>query len=130
MCSEDETFCTSPEKARKLSAQEAWIVNGRKIEYCLSQQQPQHCKLQFSRDILIAVIICNVVKAVTMFWIVWQQREVTFVTFGDAVASWLDEPDLMTANRCLQDVRSATKQLEENGSQIPQNSPKQHVTGS
>lgn len=41
-----------------------------------------------------------------MFWVVFQQHDNTFVTAGDAIASWLDKPDPATANSCFQDSRS------------------------
>lgn len=37
-----------------------------------------------------------------MFGALWTQREETLVTFGDALASWLDYPDDTTTDRCLQ----------------------------
>jgi hypothetical protein len=57
------------------------MVNGTSIDYCMSQSQKQHCKLQFSVNILIAVLLCNSIKCATMFWIVWQQRDTTFGKF-------------------------------------------------
>ena len=63
--------------------------------------------------ILAAVLVCNAIKCVAMAWLVWYQRETTFVTFGDAIASWLDEPDPTTAQRCFQgarDVRQSRSQ--------------------
>jgi hypothetical protein len=73
----------------------------------LSEQQTERCKLQFSVNILIAVIVCNAIKCASMFWVIFQQRETTFVTAGDAIASWLEKPDESTANCCFQDSRTA-----------------------
>jgi hypothetical protein len=36
-----------------------------------------------------------------MFWTLFRQRENTLVTFGDALASYLESPDESTTNRCL-----------------------------
>jgi hypothetical protein len=36
-----------------------------------------------------------------MFWTLLRQRDTTLVTFGDALASWLDQPDDRTTHRCL-----------------------------
>lgn len=61
------------------------------MDYCLARVIEAHCKLQFSTYILIAVIICNLTKCATMFWTIWQQRELTFVTFGDAtLVGWIN----------------------------------------
>jgi len=57
--------------------------------------------LEFSVHILVAVIICNLIKSAAMFWTLLRQRENTLVTFGDALASWLESPDTNTTHRCL-----------------------------
>lgn len=72
-----------------------------KIDYCLARRTERHCKLQFSLYIMIPVMICNLIKAATLLWTLLRQREVTFVTFGDALASWLDKPDESTRQCCL-----------------------------
>lgn len=71
------------------------------LDHCLTKRVEPHCKLQFSVQILVAVMICNSVKIVLMLWTLWHQHEETLVTFGDALASWLDEPDCLTEGRCL-----------------------------
>ena len=42
-----------------------------------------------------------------MFWMLLRQREQTLVTFGDAISSWLDQPDLNTKHRCLVSKKNA-----------------------
>jgi len=86
-------------KARKNVTE--WTVGRHKIDHCLAQPVEPHCKLQFSLGILIAVIACNAVKSLAMFWTLKRQKDVTLVTIGDAVASYLDEPDELTKGRCL-----------------------------
>lgn len=76
-------------------------MKGHEIDHCLAERTPPHCKLEFSIHILVAVIACNLIKSAAMFWTLFRQRETTFVTFGDALASWLETPDESTANRCL-----------------------------
>lgn len=50
---------------------------------------------------MVPVILCNFIKAVSMFWALINARETTFVTVGDALASWLDNPDEFSKGRCL-----------------------------
>lgn len=76
-------------------------MKGHEIDHCLAERTPPHCKLEFSIHILVAVIACNLIKSAAMLWTLFRQRETTFVTFGDALASWLETPDGSTANRCL-----------------------------
>lgn len=75
------------------------------IDYCLAQKTESRCKLQFSRYILIAVIICNLFKAVAMIATLLIQREPALATTGDAISSWLQHPDEATANQCLRSGR-------------------------
>ncbi|KAK3669847.1 hypothetical protein LTR78_010305 [Recurvomyces mirabilis] len=78
-----------------------WTVNGAKIEYCLAAITPPHCKLQFSVQILVTVILMNAAKSLCMFMTLYRQRESTLVTIGDAVSSFLERPDELTKGRCL-----------------------------
>ena len=86
-----------------------WEVFDLPIDYCLARKVSPHCKLQFSRDILVAVIICNLCKAAAMLWTLLNQHEPTLVTTGDAVSSWLEHPDEATANRCLQSAKTGVR---------------------
>lgn len=109
MCPQGIKYCKNPAEAKKISTEGGWTLGDKTIDYCLSQDRPQHCKLQFSTYILIAVIICNMAKSVTMLWVLKRQRETTFITFGDAIASWLEKPDQETTERCFESVRSIVR---------------------
>lgn len=71
------------------------------IQYCLSKQVEEHCKIQFSLPIMISVIICNLIKTICMSIVVWKQDPEPLVTLGDALASFLDWPDLTTEGNCI-----------------------------
>lgn len=75
-------------------------MNGRPIEYCLSQPVKEHCRVQFSVGIMAVVNACNVVKMLIMGYIAWK-RPVNLVTLGDAVASFLNKADTTTEGNCL-----------------------------
>ena len=78
-----------------------WTVLGSKIEYCMVETVTEKCRLSFSLAIMIVVIIANMAKAVVMVLTYYKLREPTLVTIGDAVASFVDEPDEMTKGLCL-----------------------------
>ncbi|KAK4993546.1 hypothetical protein LTR66_005998 [Elasticomyces elasticus] len=78
-----------------------WAPYGSPVKYCLAEKVEEHCRLQFSFTIAIAVIICNLIKAVCMALTLRAQRKPALVTLGDAVASFLEEPDPETEGRCL-----------------------------
>lgn len=83
-----------------------WETFGFPIDYCLAQKVEPRCKLQLSRDILVAVIICNLLKAAAMIATLLLQQEPALVTTGDAISSWLKYPDEITANQCLRNART------------------------
>ena len=70
-------------------------------QYCLSVPTEEHCKLQFSLAIMIVVIVCNLIKTVCMSTIAWKQDAEPLVTLGDAVASFMDRPDVTTKGNCI-----------------------------
>ncbi|KAL8635766.1 MAG: hypothetical protein Q9228_006781, partial [Teloschistes exilis] len=82
---------------------EAHLVGSRSdpVEYCLSKQVEELCRLQFSPALLIIVIICNAIKASCMLLMIYQRDSEPLVTLGDAVASFLDEPDCTTRDNCV-----------------------------
>jgi hypothetical protein len=85
-----------------------WKPFGLPIDYCLARKTEPRCKLQFSRAILVAVIICNLCKAVAMIATLSLQHEPALVTTGDAISSWLQHPDEATARQCLRSARTKT----------------------
>ena len=76
--------------------------SGKTVEYCYSLPSQEHCKLQFSRDLIIAVIVLNLLKAVLMLACTFGWKdEAPLLTVGDAVASFIDRPDDSTKTLCL-----------------------------
>ena len=71
------------------------------IDYCLSKPVVEHCKLQLSVTIMIVVISCNMIKTVCMTTVLWKQDSEPLVTLGDAIASFLDRPDVTTKQNCV-----------------------------
>ena len=73
------------------------------IAECKSEVTDEKCKVQFSLDIMIVVICCNLIKACCMIMTVVRSREPTLVTLGDAVDSFLRAPDPTTTGMCFAD---------------------------
>ncbi|PUU76456.1 hypothetical protein B9Z19DRAFT_990512 [Tuber borchii] len=85
-----------------------WLVNFEKrgvgeVLGCKSERVAEKCKVQFSLEIMIAVICCNLVKACCMVIAVVRSREPTLVTLGDAIDSFLRIPDRTTMGICFAD---------------------------
>lgn len=82
------------------------------LQYCLSVPVEEHCKIQFSLAIMIAVIVCNLIKTICMSMIAWNRGPEPLVTLGDAIASFLDRPDVTTEGGCI----AARRQFEKSKS--------------
>ena len=80
-----------------------WTFRGHQIEYCLSQPAQEYCTLQFSLPIILIVIICNLGKMIGMISIVLKEKSEPLITLGDAISSFLNDPDPTTKNMCLAD---------------------------
>ena len=69
------------------------------VQYCLAQEVPQSCMIEMSLEILIVVIISNGLKALCFMFAVRKKGFEPLVTLGDAVSSFLSDPDPHTS-RC------------------------------
>jgi len=78
-----------------------WTVKTFLINYCLVEEVEEQCQLRFSLAIMIIVILANMVKAGVMITTLLRFRTPTLVTIGDAIASFLENPDAMTKGNCL-----------------------------
>jgi len=113
MCLDSEQSshkCDTNEVASKVASGLPWLVTpdgGEEVEVrgCKSEITKEKCKVQFSLGIMIAVIVCNLVKACCMIMVVVRSREPTLVTLGDAINSFLRIPDPTTKGICFADRR-------------------------
>ena len=72
------------------------------VEYCYSLPTTEHCKLQVSKSLLIVVTTLNLFKAALILACVFGWRdEPPLLTVGDAIASFVDRPDVSTEGVCL-----------------------------
>jgi hypothetical protein len=78
-----------------------WTVDTIPVTQCLVEPVVEQCRLSFSLPIMIVVIFANMMKAAVMFLTYWKLDEPTLVTIGDAAASFLENPDGMTAGLCI-----------------------------
>lgn len=85
---------------------------GHPVRSCLSEPTGPTCKMSFSVHLMAIVIAFNVVKICTILVGLFALRNDPMLTVGDAVASFLREPDTIAHNMCLvsqQDIRTARK---------------------
>lgn len=81
------------------------------IDYCLAQQTDLggKCQLQYSLVIMICVLIANATKLSCMIFILRTHLEPVLATIGDGIASFLERPDTVTAERPFLDRQQAHK---------------------
>jgi hypothetical protein len=78
-----------------------WRPFGSIVEYCLSEPIEEHCKFRFSTTISWLVIGLNFLKFVLMCGVVFGVKEEPLMTIGDAISSFMRNPDPTTNNMCL-----------------------------
>lgn len=79
-----------------------WTVYGHPVDYCLARIAPDRCHLQYNVWIMGAVVVFSVIKVLAIAVLVFTHPSGAFLrTLGDAIASFLEKPDMTTANMCL-----------------------------
>lgn len=109
MCGDDYAKpCT--EKAAMNNASD-WKITpwGVPISGCLSRPTllGEQCQLEYNSFILYAVIVCDVLKIVIVILTLRVEGK-PLITIGDAIASFLRNPDPCTKDKCLLDHEQAS----------------------
>ncbi|KAF4632935.1 hypothetical protein G7Y89_g5184 [Cudoniella acicularis] len=89
-------------------------VVGKTVEYCLSQTSQEGCRVLIAVPVLAIIILCNMLKAITIlmtFKIIRNSQTIPLITIGDAIQSFLENPDVRTEDMCLYDRRMIVKNL-------------------
>jgi hypothetical protein len=71
------------------------------IQYCLSQQLVEHCSVEANLSILSIIAGLISLKVICMGWMTWRLKERPLAVLGDAIASFLELPDIYTRRNCL-----------------------------
>lgn len=71
------------------------------VDRCLSRKVDETCQLLFSLPICLIVVLCNAIKVVCMFLTAYDGRREILLTVGDAISSFLNNPDATSEGRCL-----------------------------
>ncbi|EEU37270.1 uncharacterized protein NECHADRAFT_22243, partial [Fusarium vanettenii 77-13-4] len=78
--------------------------------YCHSEIVEEDCALNASQPIMIAIILCNSIKLIIMTTMVFWVKGWPIITLGDAIQSFLNEPDPTTEGLCLLSKAAVTDQ--------------------
>lgn len=66
------------------------------VAYCLAEPTEPHCKVEIAVFLLLGVVICNVIKVLCFITVFANWSFEPLATVGDAVSSFLSEPDPAT----------------------------------
>jgi hypothetical protein len=66
------------------------------VDHCFSQKMPEACGLFYQLPIALAIIICNLIKVICIWFLLRRDRRDLFLTVGDAISSFLQRPDPTT----------------------------------
>ncbi|PWY77254.1 hypothetical protein BO94DRAFT_588588 [Aspergillus sclerotioniger CBS 115572] len=79
------------------------------ISRCMGKTTTQRCRLLFSPSIALAVISFNLAKVICMYLTARTDRSEIFLRVGDAISSFLAQPDPTTKSRCLMSREDMTR---------------------
>lgn len=72
------------------------------VSYCLAEKIPtEGCSVYANQTLLAVIIVANITKLACMILLLRKANFPTLVTLGDAVASFLDQPDPHTLGHAL-----------------------------
>ncbi|KAI3340699.1 hypothetical protein F4824DRAFT_487113 [Ustulina deusta] len=91
-----------PDQARALGYQHRF--QALELQYCLAQPSPGQCKVGLSNSLLLVVIICVFIKLTQCAFVVWKLPRRSLVTLGDAIESFILEPDSITIGQGALDI--------------------------
>ncbi|KAL8830602.1 MAG: hypothetical protein Q9170_005667 [Blastenia crenularia] len=77
-----------------------WGPYGNATRSCLSEKVVEQCKLNYSLQFAVIVVIFNLAKVICMFLTLWRHDPSVLITIGDAIQSFLDRPDTSTQGFC------------------------------
>ncbi|KAJ2989478.1 hypothetical protein NUW58_g3445 [Xylaria curta] len=79
--------------AQKILDSGRWVADGLTVSRCLARRLPELCELNMSLAILIAVLVAVSIKLIAIVFAVVLGRDRSLLTIGDAIASFLEDPD-------------------------------------
>ncbi|KAL8722996.1 MAG: hypothetical protein Q9225_000612 [Loekoesia sp. 1 TL-2023] len=84
----------------------SWLPYGNEVQYCLSEKVHEECKLNYSLQFAVIVVVSNLAKVICMFLTLWRHDRSALITIGDAIQSFLDRPDYHTRDFCVYSDRN------------------------
>lgn len=114
-CDPDHLYQSDCSTSAALQNSSHWTIlpEHYEIDYCLVSEAIDMCQLRYSSSILLTVVVCNAIKFFAILSSLLFARTSILATTGDAISSFLREPDTYTEGDCLfttNDIGSACHQ--------------------
>lgn len=93
--------CASQTRELENIANTWWKSGGYHISHCLAEEIKPDCHLHFAPHLMGPVILMNIIKCLVAFYVAFRMVDVPLVTLGDAIQSFVKQPDRTTAGMCL-----------------------------
>lgn len=104
---ESESLCY--ESIHNLTQQpEQWAPWFLPARHCHSEVVEGNCALNANQPIMVVIIICTSIKLIIMAMMVFLINGWPIITLGDAIQSFLDDPDPTTEGFCLLSKNAVT----------------------
>ena len=78
-----------------------WSTGGFEVDHCLSEPVESQCHLHFNLILMGVVLAFNVLKAIGIAYVTFWLGESPLITAGDALQSFIRNPDHTTEGMCL-----------------------------
>lgn len=85
-----------------------WNVLGHNVSGCYSHEYQENCKLEIASQLAIAVVIITSAKVLILLLCAFVPREMPLLTMGDAICSFVANPDPHTAQMPFAQTRKRT----------------------
>jgi hypothetical protein len=93
--------CNEPGMFKRVQDNATWIPFGNQVQECFSEIIPEDCRVHTSIHIMGIVIVLNILKTLVLVYAAFGIKESPLLTIGDAIATFLANPDPNTKNMCL-----------------------------
>ncbi|KAI2468929.1 hypothetical protein F4781DRAFT_422344 [Annulohypoxylon bovei var. microspora] len=107
MCGEFDSPCD----VQTILKNDVWSIDKNRVIRCLARELPELCELNVSLAIMIIMLICISCKLVCIILAASLGRNQSLLTVGDAVASFLEDPDRVPLDTCWLPYTSRRKRV-------------------
>jgi hypothetical protein len=110
----DSLSCNIPDAIQNVKNGNDWTVAlnasgstfAYQIDHCLSEIIPEKCQVNFTLQLMIVVVVCNVAKFACMTLATYTSTREPLVVIGDTIASFLERKEEKTKGLCLSNLKS------------------------